>query len=315
MAQHARLQILLAAVGVDQLALLILCHGIDGEVAPGQVLLQRDVWRGVDGEAVVAMAAFSLGPGQCVLFFGLRVEEDWKVFSDRHIAQIPHVLGGATYHDPVPVAAKSPQQMVTHCATNKEFFHSVSLVSQMVRFLTLGYLQWCKNEGIPVNLDWYVICMDYSRSLLGFPFGRSVMKRFAVSLGLALSLAATGASAADVSGSFASSSSSYGTLFSSDAGILTGSVLSSFTGSSGYDIFTVLVDGVSIPDLIPAKDDYFYFSAPVAAGLHSILVSGKSYGGSFVGAYEVTSVPEPTAVAMALAGVGLVVSISRRRLS
>ncbi|RTL31652.1 MAG: PEP-CTERM sorting domain-containing protein [Burkholderiales bacterium] len=141
------------------------------------------------------------------------------------------------------------------------------------------------------------------------------MKRAAVCLGLALAAATSGALAADVSGSFASSSASYGTLFSSDAGILTGSVLSSFTGSSGYDIFSVKVDGTSIPDLIPGKDDYFYFSAPVAAGLHSILVSGKSYGGSFVGSYEVTAVPEPTAVAMALAGVGLVVSVSRRRLS
>lgn len=141
------------------------------------------------------------------------------------------------------------------------------------------------------------------------------MKRAAVSLGLALATATSGALAADVSGSFVSSSASYGTLFSSDAGILTGSVLSSFSGSSGYDIFSVFVDGISIPDLIPTKDDYFYFSAPVVAGLQTILVSGKSYGGSFVGSYEVTAVSEPTGAAMALAGVGLVVGISHRRLS
>lgn len=141
------------------------------------------------------------------------------------------------------------------------------------------------------------------------------MKRAAVCLGLALAAATSGALAANVSGSFVSSSASYGTLFSSDDGILTGSVLSSFTGSSGYDIFSVFVDGISIPDLIPTKDDYFYFSAPVTAGLHSILVSGKSYGGSFVGSYEVAAVPEPSAVAMALAGVGLVASVSLRRLS
>lgn len=141
------------------------------------------------------------------------------------------------------------------------------------------------------------------------------MKRAAVSLGLALAAATSGALAANVSGSLASSSASYGTMFSSDAGILTGSVLSSFTGSSGYDIFSVFVDGTSIPDLIATKDDHFNFSAPVAAGLHTILVSGKSYGGSFVGSYEVTAVSQPTGAAMALAGVGLVFSISHRRLS
>lgn len=140
------------------------------------------------------------------------------------------------------------------------------------------------------------------------------MKRTAVTLGLTLALLATGARADDVSGSFVSSAPAFMTGFASDAGVLTGSVLSSFTGKSGYDIFAVQVDGFAVADLLPGLDDYYYFSAPVLSGFHTITVFGKAYGGSFAGSYEVTAVPEPTTEALALVGALLVGSLVRRRL-
>lgn len=129
-----------------------------------------------------------------------------------------------------------------------------------------------------------------------------------------LALSATAAQA-DVSGSFGSSSSLGGTFFASDAGLLSGSVLSSFTGLSGYNITSVTVDGIAIVDLLPGLDDYYFFSTPVAAGAHNISVTGLSYGGSFVGSYSVTSVPEPESFALALAGLGIAGGLARRRLS
>lgn len=140
------------------------------------------------------------------------------------------------------------------------------------------------------------------------------MKRTAVSWGLALAVTATGALADDVSGSFVGSSPAYMTGFASDAGVLTASVLSSFTGKAGYDIFAVQIDGNALADLLPGLDDYYYFSAPVLSGFHTIAVFGKSYGGSFVGSYDVTAVPEPSAEALALVGLLLVGSLARRRL-
>ena len=139
------------------------------------------------------------------------------------------------------------------------------------------------------------------------------MKRTSVWMVLALALAASGAQAEEVSGSFVSSTSSFLTGFASDAGLLTGSVMSSFTGKSGYDIFKVTVDGISVPDALPGLNGDYAFSMPVLSGLHTIMVSGKSYGGSFVGSYDVSAVPEPASLALAVAGAALVVSVAHRR--
>jgi hypothetical protein len=95
---------------------------------------------------------------------------------------------------------------------------------------------------------------------------------------------------------------------------LSGSVLSSFTGASGYNITSVKVDGIAIVDLLPGLDDYYFFSLDVAAGFHTISVGGLSYGGGYVGSYSVTSVPEPTSLALVLGGLGVVGGLARRRL-
>jgi hypothetical protein len=42
-------------------------HGVDGEVAPRQVVLERDLGRGVEQEAVVARRGLALGARQCIL--------------------------------------------------------------------------------------------------------------------------------------------------------------------------------------------------------------------------------------------------------
>ena len=74
------------------------------------------------------------------------------------------------------------------------------------------------------------------------------------------------------------------------------------------------IDGNALADLLPGLDDYYYFSAPVLSGFHTIAVFGKSYGGSFVGSYEVSAVPEPSAEWLALVGILLVGNLARRRL-
>ena len=77
MAQYLIAQILLAVVRVDQFAQCVLTvvwmviqhlarHGIDGQITPRQVLLQRDVGREMHGKTVVALCGFALGTRQRV---------------------------------------------------------------------------------------------------------------------------------------------------------------------------------------------------------------------------------------------------------
>lgn len=120
---------------------------------------------------------------------------------------------------------------------------------------------------------------------------------------------------ADESASFIGSGTSQFFGFEIDySAKLTGSIVSSFSGLAGYDITSVTIDGVALPDLLPLVGaDYFEFSLDVAPGLHTIFVKGVPHGGSFVGSYSLTPVPEANALMLGLAGLGAVgFAVSRR---
>lgn len=142
------------------------------------------------------------------------------------------------------------------------------------------------------------------------------MRHTLSALATATLLAVSGAAhSAPETGSFVGSGSAQFFGFEIDyTGLLTGSVLSSFTGSSGYDITSVTLDGVSLADSLPdVGDDLYSFSLTVTPGAHILAVKGVSYGGFYVGSYAVTPVPEAAAAALTLGGLGVLALISRRR--
>ena len=118
--QHAVAQVTRAAMGVDEGAVGRARHGVDGEVAPRQVLLERDVGRGVDGEAVVAGAGLALGARERVFLVRVRVQEDGKVAPDGLEAQLQHLLRRHADDDPVPVGRGPAEQRVAHTAADLE---------------------------------------------------------------------------------------------------------------------------------------------------------------------------------------------------
>lgn len=142
------------------------------------------------------------------------------------------------------------------------------------------------------------------------------MRHTLSALATATLLAFTGAAqSAPETGSFVGSGSTQFFGFEIDyTGLLTGSVLSSFTGLSGYDITSVTLDGVALVDSLPAVgDDLYSFSLTVAPGAHILAVKGTSYGGFYVGSYAVTPVPEAAAAALTLSGLALLALTARRR--
>ena len=117
-AQHARAQVGLAAVGVDERTVLSTCDGVDGEVAARQVVFQRHVGRGVDRETGVAGAGLALGAGQRHFFMGLRMQKNREVFAHGPVAQVHQLLRRGTDDDPVAVGGGHSQQLVAHGATH-----------------------------------------------------------------------------------------------------------------------------------------------------------------------------------------------------
>jgi len=142
------------------------------------------------------------------------------------------------------------------------------------------------------------------------------MRSTLTALSTAVLLACSGAAhAAPEAGSFIGSGSTQFFGFEIDyTGLLTGSVLSSFTGVSGYDITSVTIDGTPLLDSLPAVgDDLYSFSLTVSPGEHLIAVKGKSFGGFYVGSYTITPVPEASSAALLLGGLGAVWAVSRLR--
>ncbi len=118
-AQHARLEIAFAAMGVDQAAILALRDGVDGEVAAAEVLFQRHRGRGVDHEAAMPARRLALGARQRVLLAGVGMQEHREVAPDRAEARGQHRVGRRTDHHPVAIPRRQPEQPVTHRAADE----------------------------------------------------------------------------------------------------------------------------------------------------------------------------------------------------
>jgi ABC-type uncharacterized transport system YnjBCD ATPase subunit len=118
-AQHARLEVAHAAVGVDQRAVFVLGDRVDGEVAPRQVLLQRHIRIGLEGEAVVAVAGLALGARQRVLLAGIRMQEHREILADRPVAAGEQLIRRGADHDVVVVDHRPSQQFVADRAADQ----------------------------------------------------------------------------------------------------------------------------------------------------------------------------------------------------
>ncbi len=101
MAQKTVAQVILPAVGVDDMAVFVLGEGVNGEIAAQQILLQRYIRRGVAGESRIAGTGFPLGTRQGVLFPAFRVQKHGKIATYLLVARVEHLFRGGAHHHPV----------------------------------------------------------------------------------------------------------------------------------------------------------------------------------------------------------------------
>ena len=118
-AQYLRLQVALAAVGVDDPAVLGPGHGVDCQVPADQILFQGDVRAGVEDKPAVADAAFALGAGECVLLARGRMQKHRKVLADRTETLLLQLLRRRANHNPVAVCYRQTKQLVADCAADQ----------------------------------------------------------------------------------------------------------------------------------------------------------------------------------------------------
>jgi hypothetical protein len=114
MPQQARRQIASAAEGIDQRAIAGARDGVDGEVAPAQILLQRHSRLGMNREAAMTRAALALGAGERIFLARAGVEEDRKITAHLPKALRAHLRGGRPEDDVIALVHRQAQQLVAH---------------------------------------------------------------------------------------------------------------------------------------------------------------------------------------------------------
>src|SRR5690606_6283736 len=180
MTQQAGLQVLLPPIGIDDLTLVIHGHGVDGQVAALQVLLQGDRGIGVEGEAAVAVTTLALGSGQRVLLAGVQVQEYREVLPDRAEAGLQQLIRRGADHYPVALMPGHAQQLVTDGAAdqlgNEVCYHRTSLGP--VTSACTSPVSGCRNTGKscptgrkPASSSWSGVAptTTQSRSCQGTP--------------------------------------------------------------------------------------------------------------------------------------------------
>ena len=123
MAQHLGIEVAPAAVRIDQRAALVLGDRVDGEVAAGEIVLERHAAVGVELEAVIAGAGLSLGPRERMLLARVGMEEHREVAADREIAEGEKLAGIGADDDPVAISDGATEQSITNRTAHEISLH------------------------------------------------------------------------------------------------------------------------------------------------------------------------------------------------
>lgn len=97
--------------------------GVDGEIAPAQILFEGDLRSKFHGEAAVARRDLALEARQRVFLVGLRMQED-REFAP-HFAKIvtQQLFTRCADHDPVALFHGQAQQAVSNRTANQIHLH------------------------------------------------------------------------------------------------------------------------------------------------------------------------------------------------
>ena len=128
MPQYAGTEVGLASERIDQRAVIVARHGIDRQVAAGEIFNQRHVRRREEFEAMVSPAVLAFGTGQRIFLARIPMQEDGKVATHRRVARGDQDLRCRANHDPVAVDHRATKELVAHGAADTIDFHGLRSV-------------------------------------------------------------------------------------------------------------------------------------------------------------------------------------------
>jgi len=114
MAQNTLLQVTLPPKGVNQLAIFIPRHGVNGQITARQVFLERDARVKINSKAMVTMSMLALGAGQCVFLARIRVQEDRKRGANLAEITVQKFIRSAANNNPVSFLVRHAQDFIAH---------------------------------------------------------------------------------------------------------------------------------------------------------------------------------------------------------
>ncbi len=118
MTQQPGRQVGLAPMRVDDAAVLAARHGIDRQVAPRQVLLQRDIGRREELEAAITASMLALGARERVFLVGFRMQEHREVAAHRAESRRQHRLRRDADDNVVTVGDSAAEKFVADNTTD-----------------------------------------------------------------------------------------------------------------------------------------------------------------------------------------------------
>ena len=131
-----------AAPRIDEFAVGAAGHRVDRQVAPLEILFNRDGGRRIEREAGVAWADFPLRTRECVLLAGLRVNENGEIFTHLTVAECEHLTRRRADDEPVPLADRPSEQRITDRAADLIYIHDRTIIPQGSFMLRWHSMRW-----------------------------------------------------------------------------------------------------------------------------------------------------------------------------
>src|SRR5688572_111117 len=125
-AQHARLEISLAAERVDERAILGFRHGVDRQVSAPEIFFEGNLGSGVDLEPLVAAPALAFGARERVFLMRAWMKEDRKVLAYGFEALRDHFPGRGAHYDVVALLHRQSEELIPDRTAHEIDVHRVA---------------------------------------------------------------------------------------------------------------------------------------------------------------------------------------------